>query len=391
LLVTRYYKNPAGQKARKKCDMFDAIFPFVFILYSKIANNLIVDYITCYTLAYSKKNQSDKKERTMKPLKIITSIAYLLSIASVSSALNTMVALMPVEGQFQVVIEEMRKQVGGDYRIDVIDMNKSPQINSIADQCKSFNAQALILMDKKAIKAALELQTYDSIFKAMPKFTLMTLMVESSVLGLLNTAGIKFEVPFYTIVTHFRNVSQKNISKVGVFYRSSFTNSIEETKSLLERERIAISAVCVDCIKKEKTSPEDAWEKMNTSLEQMIKNDKVDVFLIPADNLIVNSRTLGQFWIDKVKKTKLPMIASFNLLASSKMSVAVFAADPDFPQLGAQAGNQIIDHFENGTPMEKVGFEPTISIKSTLNARVAQEIGWKLKEDNLDGITTIIK
>jgi hypothetical protein len=41
--------------------------------------------------------------------------------------------------------------------------------------------------------------------------------------------------------------------------------------------------------------------------------------------------------------------------------------------------------------MGKIGFEPTISIKSTINAHVAEDIGWKFKDEQLGRITTIIK
>jgi uncharacterized protein YnzC (UPF0291/DUF896 family) len=41
--------------------------------------------------------------------------------------------------------------------------------------------------------------------------------------------------------------------------------------------------------------------------------------------------------------------------------------------------------------MKKIGFEPTISIKSTLNIHVADELGWDLKNEKLRRITTIIK
>jgi hypothetical protein len=88
---------------------------------------------------------------------------------------------------------------------------------------------------------------------------------------------------------------------------------------------------------------------------------------------------------------KVPVIAPLDMLASNKLGVAIFAADPDLPQLGAQTVSQIVEYFENNTPMAKIGFEPTISIKSTLNLRVTREIGWKLKNDKLSRITTIIE
>jgi ABC-type uncharacterized transport system substrate-binding protein len=190
---------------------------------------------------------------------------------------------------------------------------------------------------------------------------------------------------------NFRIISQKEIKKVGIFFRKSFSGIIEESKKFLGREGIDICPVCVDCDPGRKTDPEQALAVMNRSVDKMVADEKIDVFLVPADNLIVNSKSLGTFWINKVKKMKLPIIAPIDMLASEKLGIAVFSADPDLPQLAAQAANQIIDHFENNTSMKDIGFEPTISIKSTLNLRVSREIGWKCKDEKLARVTRIIK
>jgi ABC-type uncharacterized transport system substrate-binding protein len=245
-------------------------------------------------------------------------------------------------------------------------------------------------MDSKAVTLALELQSFDSTFRAMPKFVFMTLLADQTAEGLVNKAGITFEVPLYTIVTNFRIISRKDFSRIGIFYRRSFSRSIEESRKLLEREQISLSAVCVDCDQNKKTSAENALRVMNDSLDKMLSLEKVDVFIIPADNLIVNARSLPEFWLGKLKDKKVPVIATIDLFASEKFGTAVFAADPDLLQLGAQAANQIIEHFENNIPLVKIGFEPTISIKSTLNTHVAGEINWKLKKEKLGRITTIV-
>ena len=326
----------------------------------------------------------------MQKCTFIIAVASLLTSPFNAAALHHLAVLMPENEKFMTVLEEMRKQAGNDYRFHVIDMKKSANPEDIAAQCKSNDIQALVLMDTKAIKAALKLENFDSVFKALPKFVFMTLMVESMTQGLSNVAGIKFEIPFYTIVTKFRIISKNEIKKVGIFYRKPFTSIIEESKKLLKKEDIAILPVCVDCDGKQRTDTESVLKIMNNSLENMVKIEKIDVFLAPADYFIVNSMNLGRFWIDKVKKMKVPVIAPLDILASEKIGVAVFAVDPDLVQLGVQAAGQIVDYFENNTSMKSIGFEPPISIKSTLNLRVSHEIGWKLKNDKLRRITNII-
>jgi hypothetical protein len=305
-----------------------------------------------------------------------------------ASSIN-LVALMPAEGRFQTVLEEIRDQAGHKYAFHVIDINKKPSVKAVADQCVSVRAAGLILMDTKAVKTALELQHYDSTFRMLPKFVFMTLQAELTAGGLSDKAGITFEVPLYTLITSFRIISQKDFSKVGIFYRNSF--AVEESRKHLEKEQITMSAVCVDCDHSKNTSVENALSIMNGSLDRMVEQEKVEVFVVPADNLIVNAKSLAEFWKGKIKKKRIPVIAMIDLLASAQFETAVFTADPDLTLLGDQAANQIVEHFENNVPMEKIGFEPTISIKSTLNAHVADELGWKLKNEKLGRVTTIIK
>jgi hypothetical protein len=328
----------------------------------------------------------------MNLLKVVCGVAFLSFMArgAQSSSIN-LVALMPAEGRFQTVLEEIRDQAGPGYHFSVIDINKNPTVKTIADRCKSNGAAGLILMDIKAVNAALELQKYDSTFRALPKFVFMTLLAELSTAGLSNKAGITFEVPVYTLVTTFRIISRKEFSRIGIFYSKSFTRSIEESKRLLEKEQISIISVCVDCNQNQKASVDNALVLMNDSLDRMVAKEKVEAFIIPADNLIVNSQSLVELWIGKIKKKHIPVIATIDLLASPKFGAAVFTADPDLTQLGNQAANLIAEHFENKTSMGKIGFEPTISIKSTLNTHVAEDIGWKFKDEQLGRITTIIK
>jgi ABC-type uncharacterized transport system substrate-binding protein len=246
-------------------------------------------------------------------------------------------------------------------------------------------------MDRQAIKIAEALQKFDNAFVAMPKFVYMTLLVEVSAKGLSNAAGIRFEVPIYTLVTNFRIISQTEFLKVGIFHRKSYTGAIEEAEKLLSKEQISLNPVCVDCEKNGKTTQSDALSVMRKSFDAMLKEHGADIFLVPADNLVVNNSSLGEFWIGTVKKKNLPVIASLDMLANPSIALAVFTADPDLQQLGAQAANQIMGFFENGTPLGDIGFEPVISIKSTLNESIAKEIGWKLNAGKLGRINKIVK
>jgi hypothetical protein len=312
-------------------------------------------------------------------------------VVSVTFAKINMIALIPQDKQFLQVIDGMRSEFDANYKIDIVPMTKSTKVDDVAQICKKGDVRALILMDVDAISMVKELQARDNFFVTIPKFVFMTLQVEATTEGLLNVAGIRYEVPTYTLVTNFRIISQKDVSKVGIFYRQSFSSSVEEAKRMLEKEKISVNAVCVDCENNGKATVEKALSVMEQSVNKMIKEQETEVFLVLADNLILNNTSLNDFWIGKVKRTRVPIIAPFELLANKKVGLAVFAADPDLSQLGAQGANQIYEYFENGSSLEAIGFEPTISIKSILNESVAKELGWKLKSEKLGRVNLIVK
>lgn len=326
----------------------------------------------------------------MKMMVLLCIITTVLLTAVHSFAVTSILALIPSEKQFQQALESTKIELGPDFSINTVEMSNKFTSDQFVMQLKKTDAQALILMDTKAVTTVIELQRSDSTFIALPKFVLMTLMAEVTASKLQHACGITFEVPIYTLVTNFNIVSAKDFSKVGIFHRNSAGPAILTAQKLLKKEQLELFPVCIDCKNPEKTTIQDAMATMNKQFGVLTKRDKVDVVLLMADNLIVNNSNLGTFWIGKVKKQNIPVIAPLDMLASPEIGLALFTADPDLTQLGIQSANQILDYFENGTAIETIGFEPTISIKSTVNKTIARNIGWKLKEEKLSRINTII-
>jgi hypothetical protein len=300
---------------------------------------------------------------------------------------TVIVALLPAEGNFLTVLDGLRGELGEKYRIDVVDMKKPPSVKELGASFRSANGSALVLMDSKAVALARELQASDSSFNAVPKFVVMTLMAELTARGLQSVAGIKFEVPGYTLITNFHIISQNDFSRVGVFYREQFKESVEEARKTLAKEKVEIEAVAVDRLGRD----EDEIEKiLKSSLKKMTEERHVEVIWLLADNALINAKNIGSFWAGAVKKKKIPVIAPLEQFASPAIGVAVFTADPDYAQLGVQCANQIVDVVENGKPVGEIGFEPTISVKTTLNTKVAKKLGWEFKTEKLNRVNKII-
>ena len=323
--------------------------------------------------------------------KIIKALLPLIFITGQSFAAVTIVALVPDADQFHTVIQAIKDELGSSYRVEIIDIREPPGEATMLNRCKRWNAKAVILMDSKAVKAAQAMQKSDSAFAALPKFVYMTLMADATAAGLSNACGIFFEVPLFTLVTKFRIISAKDFLTVGVFYRKSYSKMIEETARLLRTEKIALRAECIDSAQTGAVTQETVLEALKNGFNKMKKGAKPDVLVVTADNLILNNASLNEFWLGEVKDRKIPVIAPLAILTSKDIAAAAFAVEPDLPQLGAQAANQIFECLEKGVKPVAMGFQQTISVISTVNSKVAEDIGWGLKAEKLSGVNSVVK
>ena len=313
----------------------------------------------------------------------------LASMATLSKATNLAV-ILPQGQDFANVLNGIKSELGGAYSIIRISDSLCAFPDSIALLCKKKSISGLVLMDTKAILASKMMEKNDSEILKMPKFICMTLQVKAMTHELHNVAGIGFEVPGYTLLTGFRNISEKKISQVAVFHRKAFSTEIATDARLLEKEMIKVIPICIDCNSSQKVDPPEAEKVMLNAFEDLVSKSKIDLFWIVADNLVINNRTLVSFWLDKAKNAKIPNVAPIETFAETKIGLATFTAAPDYLALGIQLAGQITAVFEEGTPISTIGFEPLISVKTTVNLKTAKEYDWPLNKKNLLSIDRII-
>jgi hypothetical protein len=294
---------------------------------------------------------------------------------------TSIVALMHGKETFTAALNGIMDGLGSEYDITICNIDKLKDITAINDLIIQTAPQALIIMDVNAIKLCEELQIINKDIQSLPKFLLMTLQAEQSSRNLKNICGVKFEVPAYMLITQFRFISEKDFSRVGIFYRKYFTETFEESQRLLKKEKIELIGICIDCEESDQLTEERAASIMKKRTKELISKS-VDVFWIPADNLIINLESYVQVW-KPIKYKKYPVLVPLENLANLQTNLGIYAAIPSFSDLGAQVANQIIEHFERGVSVNDIGLEPLIDVKSVINSDVAKSIGWKIKFDGL--------
>ncbi len=312
-----------------------------------------------------------------------------LPSAFAQSQSNRLLVLMPPGPSFEQAWSGMKSDLGRRYVWTAFDPALPDAPDSLRKLIGAYAPRGVILMDSKAVKLAKLMQELDSGFAALPKFVLMTLKAEEAAKGLRNALGVRFEVPAYVIFTKLRSLGEKEFTRIGVFHRRSFSAFVEESRRLLAREKLELIAHCLDCETGEPLLEEKIPRLLERGLNRM-KSAEVEVIWMLPDNMLVNSTTLGRFWVARFRRGKTPLVVPLAHLAGEQADLGMFSAYPDYNQLGMQAAQLVVQVLEDGVPTESLGFEPLISVHTTLNLGVTKRLRWPVREEMLERVDAII-
>jgi hypothetical protein len=320
---------------------------------------------------------------------ILFGLLFIGCMAARPLAAIRLLAITPNGEAFMQALEGLKSDLGDQYEVRRFDATLTNAADSLRGLARAFSPQGLILMDSKAIVLAKEIGAGSAAFARLPKFVIMTLKAEGAIQGLDSVAGIKFEVPAYTIFVNLRILSRRDFRKVGVFYRQSFSVFVEESRKFLAKENIELAGECLDCGVAGKLPPGAVSGKLRESMSRLA-SQKTDVIWMLADNTLVNETTLKGFWLTHFKEYGLPVVVPLPNLASLELNLGMFGVWPDYRQLGMQAAQQIIQVFESGESPGKLGLEPLVSVQTVLNLDMAQRVEWDLNKDKLHRVNSVL-
>ena len=301
-----------------------------------------------------------------------------------------LLAIMPNAEPFHQALEGLQSDLGNNYEVRWFNADLPKASDSLQRVISNFQPQGLVLMDTKAIGLAKEAQKESVQYQLLPKFVLMTLRAEDAIRDLKNSAGIKFEVPAYTIFTNLHIISKRDFHRVGVFYRESFTGFFQESKKFLAKEKIDLVGECLNCGLNEKAAPVAVYEGLRAGMVKMA-SQKVDVIWMLADNALVNDGTLKGFWLAQFKSYGVPLVVPLPNLASLDLNLGMFGVWPDYRQLGMQAAQQVIQVFESGEAAGSLGLETLVGVQMVLNLEMAKRAKWDINGEKLNRMSIILK
>ncbi|MEO6096229.1 MAG: hypothetical protein ABIW76_11195 [Fibrobacteria bacterium] len=301
-----------------------------------------------------------------------------------------LLAIMPPGDTFLQAWSGMKSDLGGRYEWRVLDPDAKNAEDTLAALCATYAPHALVLMDTRAVSLAKRMQKRDTALASLPKFILMTLKAEDAAQELQGALGIRFEAPAYAVFTQLRALSGQEFTRIGVFHRRVFSPFVEESRRLLSREKLELIGKCLDCDGSGPPSESEIVKRLGRGMDEFRSADVEVVWMLP-DNTLVNPATLGRFWAPRFRRGTVPLIVPLAHLAGKQADLGLFSAYPDYYQLGVQAAQQVVQVIEGSVQPSAIGFEPLISIQTTLNLGVAKRLRWEIRKDKLPRVGDLIQ
>ncbi|HET9236520.1 MAG TPA: hypothetical protein VFO10_04690 [Oligoflexus sp.] len=215
----------------------------------------------------------------------------------------------------------------------------------------------------------------------------MALNLRNVLQGSTRICGIHYEVPAFTIITRFRSLMQRTITRVLAPYRASeFEWMISEARQQLQKEGIELIGVDVEANGREQ-------EAINKLVETILSDEhagrKIDAILVPTDNVILNKEAFTAIWLRKARSLKVPFLCNIEKFASKDFDFCTFAAYPDLVALGHQLAEQINEVLENGSSVKDLGVDYIIGVQEALNLSRARALDLPMRSDRIEAVERV--
>lgn len=283
----------------------------------------------------------------------------------------------------ETVIRDLKKHKHIDFIID-----KNSDYDQFLSALQKHKPDFVALLDNKAVNfmRKLEEQKPQNLGNVQAAAT-MALNLRHVLRNSQKICGIHYEVPAFTIITRFRSLIQRTITRVLAPYRASeFEWMMTEAKQQLQKEGIELLAVNVEANGRETAAMNKLVEKV---LSEEHSGKKIDAILVPSDNVILNKEAFAGIWLRKARSLRVPFLCNIEKFTSKDFDFCTFAAYPDLVALGHQLAEQINEVLENGNSVAELGVDYIIGVQETLNLARARALDLPLKTDRIEGIQRV--
>lgn len=267
--------------------------------------------------------------------------------APVRAELETVAVLTPLEAETEVLWKSLVLELGEDFNIVTIPVNRSTAPNDLSRELTKANPSGIVVVDNRTLHLYRELQGMLPNQAFPPAVVVMTSFLERSIGTLRSATGIAYEVPIVSGIVALREVSRSRVEKVGVVHRKNFSKFVAAQAELAEVEKVSLVPVAV--------GNDPTPEEVEDALDELVINRKVDALWVLNDNGVLQQEHIVSAWLPVLSFKPIPVIVGVSALVRPDVHFGTLAVYPNHARLGAQTANLVFDLADNEWQIEQSG------------------------------------
>ncbi|PCK09141.1 MAG: hypothetical protein COA42_05665 [Alteromonadaceae bacterium] len=323
-------------------------------------------------------------ERIIKTPKLMCILSLLLVCTWLPRAIAYEALILMPEGiHFENTARGITEDLEGEVTFHKMLVGNKSTSKDISKKIKTLKPDFLVLMGNRVVKLYKGYQDANPKAKFPPSIALAALGLDTILKDVVNSSGIRYEIPAVTSLINLRQLMKKDLKRVGVIYRPWMKASIMENAALCQRE-------IIELVGYELPAESKNISKEITKGLKKLRSSKIDALWVVNDSALINRKTITKAWLPGLKKMKVPVIVGVEALATN-VPLGSLAVTPDHYALGVQAGYIIGDLIDADMVLESNEILQPLSIKKLVNITILKRNKISYRKELLSSFDTVIE
>ena len=332
---------------------------------------------------YVDRNRKKNLNKRLSPCFLWVTGAAVISAFSASTVQDALLILSPNGDLFETARIGLVQELEDEFAISIQEVNKATRATDIEKAFIASTPRAVVLIGNSSIRLYTKYaHNHREKTVSVPVVAILALDIKRAVYGLENVGGIAYETPMVTALVNFRRVINQPVESVGVIYRKAFQEFITKHAMYCKREKITVKSIMIS----DDTSSHK--KEISRALKQLVKKERVQVFWVPNDNILLKPKLLVKVWLPLFTGHKVPVVVGVESLVKPELNFGTYAVIPDPKALGEQAADLITDLKDDEWNFHQIVIYPAISMYSVLNMKKATLIK-DVKSINVDEVNKV--
>lgn len=273
-------------------------------------------------------------------------------------------------------------EVGEDLELVSVEFSVDMTVSDLDVLLAKHQADALVLMNNPTVELYRAYQaTKPQGTRFPPAVMMLTSFLEMASRDIQNATGINYEVAAVSSMVNLRNIVESKIERIGVVYRDTFEDFIQEQATLAAQEKIQFVT--------RRIRSGQTQRELKPLLRQLLLAD-IDALWVLNDNQLLSPRTVAKVWLPALKHNEYPVVVGVQALVSTGFRFGTFALLPDHEELGVQAAQLLFELEESNWNADGIPVQEPVAVKKVLNVSEAKRLT-QLNEEALRNIDVLIE